>query len=378
MNVEEFRVISASFGDGEPIPYTKEDIQSGHTILDLYSRLLRRIAADPDVAEIVEGTIRMSTNARNGRRLVSHLNVQRYADDRLGQWSAKERRSFVIKVLGAFFAEFSPTTNGPSNIGEELVSEKLSYMNYVDMRGFIVAELKDEGEMRASERREASEYKSQLEAEGKDIRETVNRATERFQVLNKSIAASENRYNEIATEYADIDAKITALREALNLGASRDLWERRAARHDNMFNITSIGMMIVLAVLPAIALANYDTVLGALKEINTYFPVPETATPGQITIISLSRSVILAVPLILYLWMIKIIVRLNLHSLIMADDARQRGTIMDTFIHLVEKEVVTKDDRTLMMEAIFRPAPGQTSDGVDPPGFIGDILSKIK
>jgi hypothetical protein len=48
--------------------------------------------------------------------------------------------------------------------------------------------------------------------------------------------------------------------------------------------------------------------------------------------------------------------------------------MLDTFFHLIEKEGAVKEDRALVLNALFRPAPGH-GDNVDPPNFT-ELVSK--
>jgi hypothetical protein len=88
----------------------------------------------------------------------------------------------------------------------------------------------------------------------------------------------------------------------------------------------------------------------------------------QITIAAIGRLVIVTVPVFLYIWAIRLVVRFNSRSLMLLDDARLRLTMLDTFFHLIEKEGAVKEDRALVLNALFRPGPGH-GDNVDPPNF---------
>ena len=44
-------------------------------------------------------------------------------------------------------------------------------------------------------------------------------------------------------------------------------------------------------------------------------------------------------------------------------------TMMDTYFYLLEKQGAVKEDRALILNALFRPGPGHGNDSVDPPNF---------
>jgi len=57
------------------------------------------------------------------------------------------------------------------------------------------------------------------------------------------------------------------------------------------------------------------------------------------------------------------------------DDARIRQAMMDTFYRLATDQTLKDDERKLMLEALYRPAPGH-SDGPDFPNVI-ELVNKI-
>jgi hypothetical protein len=55
------------------------------------------------------------------------------------------------------------------------------------------------------------------------------------------------------------------------------------------------------------------------------------------------------------------------------DDARQRVTMLNTYLFLIEQDAAVKQDRGAILEALFRRAPGHGGDTVEPPHFT-DLL----
>ena len=80
-------------------------------------------------------------------------------------------------------------------------------------------------------------------------------------------------------------------------------------------------------------------------------------------------------PLGLYFWLVRIVVRFNMRSLLLMDDARQRATMMETYYRLIEKEAATKEERALVFQALMRPPPGHGPDTVEPPNFT-EVIGK--
>jgi hypothetical protein len=48
---------------------------------------------------------------------------------------------------------------------------------------------------------------------------------------------------------------------------------------------------------------------------------------------------------------------------------RKRQTMMDTYFLLIERQAATPEERGLILNALFRPAPSHGLDGVEPPNF---------
>ncbi|WP_181181392.1 hypothetical protein, partial [Mesorhizobium sp. B1-1-5] len=70
-----------------------------------------------------------------------------------------------------------------------------------------------------------------------------------------------------------------------------------------------------------------------------------------------------------YLWVLKAVMRFFMRSMLLMDDARQRETMLDTYILLTEKGKADERDRPLILWALFRQTPGHGPDGIEPPDF---------
>lgn len=83
----------------------------------------------------------------------------------------------------------------------------------------------------------------------------------------------------------------------------------------------------------------------------------------------LTRAFLLAVPVILYFWIIKLAVRFFMRSLLLMDDARQRNTIMQSYVQMVRDGAVDDKALAIIMWALCRSVPGHGPDGIEPPDF---------
>lgn len=172
---------------------------------------------------------------------------------------------------------------------------------------------------------------------------------------------------------ADLDAQVARF----GTEAARKLWGEREKQSRFSLIASSIAIFCLIASPILGAICFTPEVLHYLAQIVAASSLPTTDANGQvlpapndtqITIAAIGRLVIVTVPVFLYIWAIRLVVRFNSRSLMLLDDARLRLTMLDTFFHLIEKEGAVKEDRALVLNALFRPGPGH-GDNVDPPNF---------
>ncbi|MCO6407038.1 hypothetical protein [Hoeflea alexandrii] len=171
------------------------------------------------------------------------------------------------------------------------------------------------------------------------------------------------------------DKNIAAFKEALIEDVrgteTRKLWTDRGNDSWVAFLISAGVLAVFLLVVPIAGFWNLDQLLGVLKHIGDAATegIPLNATNTQLTVATLSRLVVITFPLVLYLWVIRLVVRFNTRSLVLHDDARQRQTMMDTYFLLIAQQAASKEERGLILNALFRPSPGHGSDNIEPPSF---------
>ncbi|MGP4691906.1 hypothetical protein [Agrobacterium cavarae] len=172
---------------------------------------------------------------------------------------------------------------------------------------------------------------------------------------------------------ADLDAQVARF----GTEAARKLWGEREKQSRFALIASSVAIFVLIAAPILGAICFTPEVLHYLAQIVAASSLPTTDATGlvlpapndtQITIAAIGRLVIVTVPVFLYIWAIRLVVRFNSRSLMLLDDARLRLTMLDTFFHLIEKEGAVKEDRALVLNALFRPGPGH-GDNVDPPNF---------
>ncbi|MDR6954166.1 hypothetical protein J2X65_003534 [Ancylobacter sp. 3268] len=92
----------------------------------------------------------------------------------------------------------------------------------------------------------------------------------------------------------------------------------------------------------------------------------------------LAVTALIAAPVLGAAWLLRIISRFMMQNLAMLDDARQRKAIADTFIGLVGEPgvKVSREERALALNALFRAPPGSGEPDVIPPNLIELITGK--
>ncbi len=218
-------------------------------------------------------------------------------------------------------------------------------------------------------------------------------ATAKAQVeLTASAHTFEQKALELEDRSAAIDSNVRQLRADLDAQvarfgteAARKLWGEREKQSRLALIASSIAIFLMIAGPIVLAICMTPQVLHYLAQIVAASSLPPidvngqllpTPSDTQVTIAAIGRLVIVTVPIFLYVWAIRLVVRFNSRSLMLLDDARLRLTMLDTFFHLIEKEGAVKEDRALVLNALFRPAPGH-GDNVEPPNFTELVTKAI-
>ncbi|MFC6448415.1 hypothetical protein, partial [Shinella zoogloeoides] len=90
------------------------------------------------------------------------------------------------------------------------------------------------------------------------------------------------------------------------------------------------------------------------------------------------RLIVFSVPVFVYLWTMRAVMRFFMRSMLLMDDARQRQTMLETYFMLTGSGRADERDRPLILWALFRQTPGHGSDGVEPPDFTEVINAGMK
>ncbi len=205
-------------------------------------------------------------------------------------------------------------------------------------------------------------------------REQINEALAKVSHVSQSAEALNFR---VEGSRSNIEAFRAAVTEEVRGTETRKLWKDRDTEAWKAFAISGGLLAVLLLAIPLFGLWQIDWVIKTLRHIGeaTTEGIPSADSGTLMTVATISRLVVITFPLVLYLWLVRLVVRFNMRSITLHDDARQRQTMMDTYFILLERQAATPEERGLILNALFRPAPGQGPDNLDPPAFI-DFIGK--
>lgn len=215
----------------------------------------------------------------------------------------------------------------------------------------------------------------------KNIESALNMSKE---IMENALTANEVQLEEIKAKAKLVEVQASAAIEAMLVDAAaksgRTFWIDRAASSRKMLYFTASVLALCVLGLPGIAISNFDAVIAAIVHVNAELSkgLPAEPTATQLMVFALNRLLVFAIPVVIYFWMIRVLVRLTLHSVAAIEDAAQRHTVIDTFIHLLGKDVAKPEDRSKMFDAVFRPPVSLTGEATEPPAILNTIVEKIK
>ncbi len=155
----------------------------------------------------------------------------------------------------------------------------------------------------------------------------------------------------IRTEFeADKAALITSYSEELKLRSVSSYWAQKAKTH-------RIGFWFWTALFFGVATGGTTT----LVYYGTAFVLDVASTSEAIP---LSNLVVITIPALIFFWIMRMLSRFVVNNLRRADDANERRMMINTYLALLAKAEtqVTEDERVLLLNAIFRPGPGDAKD----------------
>jgi hypothetical protein len=185
----------------------------------------------------------------------------------------------------------------------------------------------------------------------------------------------------LGSRHAEIESHLTGFQNAieakLKLNALGNLWSRRArqAFHSTWVTALVVAALCAFGIFAVLCWAHEVMNFVAPRDIAAIFLGNNaTAAIGH----QIGRVLLVSVPVILYFWLIKMMVRFLIRSILLYDDASQRQTIMESYTLLLRDGMEDQRALPMLLWAIFRQVPGHGSDGIDPPDFTEVINAGMK
>lgn len=193
--------------------------------------------------------------------------------------------------------------------------------------------------------------------------------------IASSLAASnENTRNDTNASIAN---QIAAKLDGFALSPTNQLWKDRLDSAQKSFKWSAWLVVGLFGILPIFVWLFSGSILAFIADTNlAKTAIGENASVTVVLAGQISRLIFVTLPAVAYFWLIRLVVRFAVRSMLLMDDAAARQTMLDTYLHLVEQDKDVTTDRPLILEALFRRTPGHGSDTIDPPDLT-DIL-KVK
>lgn len=229
--------------------------------------------------------------------------------------------------------------------------------------------------------------KQQLTADSLDKRleNTFQSFRDGFAQLEAERVNLTDKVTEMVTTLAlsedDLRQKLTnfeaAIRQELGLDRARENWSKRYTEARTSFKNTSILLSGMIAVPFVTAFLAGPAVV---RFVNNFDLAVLLGAGGSGAVFGhfLTRLVVISVPLFAYLWGLRVVIRYFTRSMTLKDDARMRETMLDTYFMLVEAGRADEASRPIILNALFRPAPGHSTEGTEPPEMAAYLESIAK
>lgn len=213
--------------------------------------------------------------------------------------------------------------------------------------------------------REATETTSLVQERVAGLETMVQNA---LSATANAVASAEQ---DISKAKSGVTDALAAIRAEANFEDLKIHWINRGKNAQTAFWVSSVFLLLLLIVVPGVAIWQNEMVFSFMAKLVGAATVDVGDNPGPVTITvaTISRLVIITIPLALYFWLIRLIVRFNMRSMLLMDDARQRATMLETYYRMIERSAATTEDRALVLQALMRPPPGHGPDTVEPPNF---------
>lgn len=221
----------------------------------------------------------------------------------------------------------------------------------------------------------------ELQTKDEELRSKIASYQETLDDQSKRARAAEVILSDMGERLRATEENYTSFAKAIErkyaMSATREYWNSQARSAGLAFWI-SVAIVVLLLIGGASVLIIWHA--GILATLQDILVTPDNLKPNmtlaQLAVTSINRLILIVLPLALVIWFARLLVRYMTRSLALADDARLRQAMMDTFLRLDVDSDLSKEERNVMLSALYRPGPGQAPDLPDFPNVI-ELINKI-
>lgn len=221
----------------------------------------------------------------------------------------------------------------------------------------MIISLHEVAEVRSSVQGQAIAAIAEIDAQRSHIEEANSRV---LSLENDHRAAFDKREDDWSNLLVEAKNKIEALKEqvaeSMRLATNRNLWSSRTAYHQRSmllsFLAMTVGVLATVAFIAKVALPELEPKLIDMLTRQSYM------TPKLILIVLCVIGVA---------WVLRFVARSIADNMTLRADAAHRQSMLDTYLAMRGEGLMSDADRSVILNALFRPLPGQSNDELNPP-----------
>lgn len=269
--------------------------------------------------------------------------------------------------------------DGATETAEKLTAcRDLSEAIQVDLNPFADLDKKSMPKSVDKEKKRADSLDEQLSNLALKYESMENVAEKSRKQIDELGYILESQKSSIDQMAEDTETKLISITEAYEAGLATEApvkyWQDKATHHTRL----GAGLMAAFAALATIAgFAAYfggSSLIELIANSSAALATADGKAPDPTWGI-LARVTIFILPAFLLVWILRIIARVGLVNLGLADDARERVAMTQSFLAFLSQEGrITEADKIVMLHSLFRPSALAGEDDAAPPNWF-DLLA---
>lgn len=283
---------------------------------------------------------------------VSELHGVAY-DDRKSEKTANQDLERVIK--GYSLAGAMP--------GVQLLLDRENLRSYSELVEAAELEIADLS-------KQLSEAKAKVDSSMVTLQKVIEDHKKAEDSYSATLDGLKKRANNLKVEQ---DTIVEVFRKKIETDEARVFWSRKRDEHSENFerareNFWRISLVMSIAILVLLVLSICVVVGVPLPPISPILSVFEVLPVGW----SVASAFAVFLPFFLFVWILRNLnATANMHQSY-AEDARLRVVILTSYLAMASRDSheVAREERTLLLNALFRPLDAKRGDDSIPPGLL--------